>query len=127
MTRYNMIVFNSRDELKVATVIEDLTKKYEGREGFVSSDEFLNDLIKRLEEKGVPNIVFFGLEASNIEEANRIVGEQLSVRSDWRNKLKLGLEETYSWQVFPVVEREIDFAVKNLRERHWLFGDLVSK
>ena len=123
-----MIVFNSRDELKVATVIEDLTKEYEGREDFVSSDEFLNDLIKRLEEKGVPNIVFFGLEASSIEEANRIVGEQLSVRSDWRNKLKLGLEETYSWQVFPVVEREIDFAVKKqpfyLRERHWLFRDL---
>jgi len=127
MTRYNVIVFNSRDELKVATAIEDLTKEYKGREEFVSSDEFLNDLIKRLEEKGIPNIVFFGLEASSIEEANRIVGEQLSVRSDWRNKLKLGLEETYSWQVFPVVEREIDFAVKNLRERHWLFGDLVSK
>jgi len=123
-----VIVFNSRDELKVATAIEDLTKEYEGREEFVSSEEFLKDLIKRLEEKGVPNIVFFGLEASSIEEANRIVGEQLSVRSDWRNKLKLGLEETYSWQVFPVAEREIDFAVKKqpfyLRERHWLFRDL---
>ena len=119
--KVHVLLIHDKDRTGLIECVEEVN-----REGIAkNSFDFLLRVGEKLKERGIPYILFKGLDALDEEQINRILGWYLTYREDYRKKLRLKSGEHFFFLYFPDAEEELDPSPFCLRERHWLFRDLV--